>query len=416
MFAEFTVENFRSFKERRTFSLVATNDKELLESNTFEAPKNQRFLKSAIICGANASGKSNFFDALVFFLDFSVYSASRKQAGDPTYAEPFILSKQTESAPSSFEIIFFVNNEHGETRYRYSFTVDQKQVFEENLYVLYNKREVMLFSRKFQEITCSPRFKEGARSKPFVRNNCTFLSVCAQNNGTISKEIIAYFRSITVLYGSSESYKKIFFDYTAKKENKAAILSFLKYADIQIIGIETELIPPSVDLSDDAISTAVKNMRLEKVSFGHTVYDEETPVGEEYIDEEDESAGTQQLYFYSEFILWVLKKGTALFIDEFDIMLHPLIIEHIVKLFNSPETNPKNAQLVISSHAVNIITNKLFRRDQIWFCEKDQYGATDLYSLAEFKVRNDATYSKDYLRGKYGAVPHIGKFSPADFE
>jgi AAA15 family ATPase/GTPase len=91
--------------------------------------------------------------------------------------------------------------------------------------------------------------------------------------------------------------------------------------------------------------------------------------------------------------------------------LHPLIIESIIKLFNSPLTNPKNAQLVISCHAVNILTNKMFRRDQVWFCEKDQYGATDLYSLAEYKepVRNDAVFGKSYLQGKYGAIPYIGE-------
>jgi AAA15 family ATPase/GTPase len=104
-----------------------------------------------------------------------------------------------------------------------------------------------------------------------------------------------------------------------------------------------------------------------------------------------------------------LKNGAPLFVDEFDSLLHPLIIESIIKLFNSPIHNPNNAQLVISCHAVNILTNKLLRRDQIWFCEKDQYGATDLYSLVEYKepVRNDAIFSKNYLQGKYGAVPYI---------
>ncbi|MDR3236869.1 MAG: ATP-binding protein [Spirochaetia bacterium] len=106
-----------------------------------------------------------------------------------------------------------------------------------------------------------------------------------------------------------------------------------------------------------------------------------------------------------------LENGTPIFIDEFDTMLHPLIIEAIVKLFNSPTSNPKNAQLVISCHAINILTNKLFRRDQIWFCEKDQFGATDLYSLVEYEepVRRDALFNKNYLQGKYGAVPYINE-------
>jgi len=122
-----------------------------------------------------------------------------------------------------------------------------------------------------------------------------------------------------------------------------------------------------------------------------------------------ESAGTLKLFSYSDAIIDALEKGTQLFIDEFDTMLHPLIIEGIIKLFNSSLTNPNNAQLIISCHAVNIMTNRLFRRDQIWFCEKDQYGATDLYSLVEYKepVRKDALYNKSYLQGKYGAIPYI---------
>ena len=145
--------------------------------------------------------------------------------------------------------------------------------------------------------------------------------------------------------------------------------------------------------------------------FGHIVYDENTPAGEIYFEEIEESSGTRKLFSYSSYILRALDKGTPLFIDEFDTMLHPLIIEGVVKLFNSSITNPKNGQLVISCHAVNIMTNKLFRRDQIWFCEKDQYGATDLYSLVEYKelVRKDASYNKSYLQGKYGAIPYFNE-------
>ena len=392
MIAQFTIENFRSFKEKSTFSLVATSDKELLESNTFEGKKN-RFLKSAVIYGANASGKSNFFNALAFFNFFSINSFLQSQMGiTHTQTTPFLFSKQTESAPSSFEMIFYIKNQKEETRYRYNFTVDGEKVFEENLCAIYNKREVMLFSRKFQEIACSSYFKEGTKIKPFTRKNCLFLSLCKQFNGTISTEIIEYFSKIDVRSALYEVDTN-----SPMKKNKKAILSFLKCADLQIVDIKEEL----------QLNTA-------KIKFGHTVYDQENPIKELiYMDKYDESAGTQRLYLYSERILNALDDGTVLFIDEFDATLHPLIIEHVIKLFNSQETNPKNAQLIISSHAVNIMTNKLFRRDQIWFCEKDMYGATDLYSLVEYKeppVRSDATFNKNYLRGKYGAVPYLDDF------
>jgi AAA15 family ATPase/GTPase len=161
-----------------------------------------------------------------------------------------------------------------------------------------------------------------------------------------------------------------------------------------------------------------KNLNMaepERLFFGHDFYDGEKQAGEKYLDEADESSGTLKLFSYAYPILNSLESGSPLFIDEFDNMLHPLIIEAIINLFNSKTTNPGNAQLVVSCHAINILSNKLLRRDQIWFCEKDRYGATDLYSLAEYiepsevphAVRNDASFSKNYLLGKYGAVPYI---------
>ena len=121
-----------------------------------------------------------------------------------------------------------------------------------------------------------------------------------------------------------------------------------------------------------------------------------------------ESEGTKKLFALAGPLLNVLRNGKVLIIDELDARLHPLITESIIRLFNSNETNPNNAQLVFTTHDTNLLTNKLFRRDQIWFTEKNKYGATDLYSLAEFKVRNDASYERDYIAGKYGAIPFIG--------
>jgi len=412
MIAEFTVENFRSFKKKCTFSLISTKDKELSESNTFECNKTLHFLKSAVIYGANASGKSNFFKALVFFLRFSVLSGPHRQAEDVIDTEPFALSKQTEAAHSSFEIVFIIKEGSKEIRYRYGFSVNKEYVETEYLFAVYNVREVSLFTRNLQDINCTSYFKEGARGKASVRNNCSFLSVCAQNNGEVASQIIKYFRNMCVLFGAYNC--PIFLNKKKHKyEYKERILDFLKYADIQITNYKTENIPAFGDIKDPELVAFYKNKypnaQEERILFGHTVYDNETPVGKKYFEEDTESTGTLKLFSYSDAILEALEKGTPLFIDEFDTMLHPLIIEGIVKLFNSSLTNPKNAQLIISCHAVNIMTNKLFRRDQIWFCEKDQYGATDLYSMVEYKepVRKDASYNKNYLHGKYGAIPYI---------
>jgi AAA15 family ATPase/GTPase len=414
MVVEFSVENFRSFKEKQVFSLLATKDQELAEQNTFEIDKKLRFLRTAVIYGANASGKSNFFKALIFFLKFAITSGPRKQAGDLTGAEPFVFSKQTDSGPSGFEIIFYHHDKNQENvRYRYGFSVDSEKVVTEYLYALYNVREVNLFVREGQDITCTPNFKEGVRAKPAVRSNCTLLSVSAQTNGEIATAIVSYFRNITATFGFEDRSSHI-----NKNINNVSyqekIIDFLKYADIHIKKIKSEIIPLNLDsFGDPDFANFFKNKypdaQQQRILYGHTFYDDETPTGEIYLPAEQESTGTQKLFSFSDLILRSLEKGTPLFIDEFDAQLHPLMIESIIKLFNSPVSNPNNAQLVISCHAVNILTNKLFRRDQIWFCEKDQFGATDLYSLVEYEkpVRKDATFSKDYLQGKYGAIPYI---------
>jgi AAA15 family ATPase/GTPase len=120
-----------------------------------------------------------------------------------------------------------------------------------------------------------------------------------------------------------------------------------------------------------------------------------------------ESAGTRRLFSLALPILNALEIGHVLVIDEIDARLHPLITCAIIELFNSKKNNPRNAQLIFTTHNTSLLTNKRFRRDQIWFAEKDKVGATHLSSLAEFKVRNDATFEQDYIRGRYGAIPFI---------
>lgn len=412
MFVEFTVSNFRSFKEPHTFSLVASKNKEHLEENTFLENDKTRLLNSAVIYGANASGKSNFFLALSFFLKFTISSGPKLQIGDPIDTEPFLFAKQTKVEPSTFELIFFLNG----IRYRYGLAVDTGMVQQEYLFAVMKVREVTLFTRVKQDIEINPTyFKEGQKIKDSVRVNASFLSICAQLNGETAKSIISYMQNYIVTSGLS-THGKNTSQKLLEKKGRDAVIKFLSFADIQIKDIKTESV--SVDFSrlgdkdfEEFLKKKLPGAKEEKVYFSHTVYDGSEAIDTQFLDIDDESAGTRKLFEYTGSILETLERGTPLFIDEFDSRLHPLIIEGIIKLFNSPESNPNHAQLVVSCHAVNIMTNKLFRRDQIWFCEKDQYGATDLYSLVEYNepVRSDASFSKSYLQGKYGAVPYLGE-------
>jgi AAA15 family ATPase/GTPase len=124
-----------------------------------------------------------------------------------------------------------------------------------------------------------------------------------------------------------------------------------------------------------------------------------------------ESEGTRKIFALAGYLVAALKEGSSLIVDELDARLHPLISQAIVKLFNSNETNPNNAQLIFMTHDTNLLSNKLFRRDQIWFTEKNYYGATALYSLAEYNIRNDASFESDYIKGRYGAIPYLGDLS-----
>jgi len=421
MIAEFTLENYRSFKEKQTFSLLATKNKELLDSNTFEIDKKQRLLKSAVIYGANASGKTNFFCALAFFLRFAVWSGPRKQAGDAIEIDYFYFSKQTEQGPASFELIFYLKNTDGKNiRYRYGFTITHEEVIAEYLFAVYNTREVTLFTREKQDIVITHYFHEGNRIKSVVRSNCSVLSVCAQHNGDIAKSIIQYFNKILVISGLIDiPYTKRLLNTSTDDNTRVQVLNFLHYADIQVKELVIKHEPLDVnEIPSEMLDYYRRNPQEkppEKITyrFGHDYYDGKEKTNIALIPESEESAGTQKLFAYSIPIIFALENGTPLFIDEFDTQLHPLILENIIKLFHSPDINKNNAQFVISCHSVNIMTNKNFRRDQIWFCEKDQYGATNLYSLVEYDepVRNDASFGKNYLQGKYGAVPYINEIA-----
>lgn len=307
---------------------------------------------------------------------------------------PFLFSQQTQDKPSSFELVFFVPDGEGHAvRYRYGFTIDADKVIEEHLFAVNKVRELMYFVRDGQDIEWNPSyFKEAAKlvREQKVRPNAALLSVCAQDNGKIASSIIKYFQQYRVLSGVS-NYSAITHERIKDNADFDRIVQFLHFADIQIVDLKKQPTPN------------------DSILFGHAVYEDGALVGKYYLKEDDESLGTNKLFSYAGIIFDALDAGSVLFVDEFDSSLHPLIVENIIKLFNSPVHNPRNAQLVVSCQSVHTMTNKMLRRDQIWFCEKDRYGATDLYSLYDFDepVRKDATFNKMYLQGKYGAVPDI---------
>jgi uncharacterized protein len=430
MLIEFNVGNFRSFKDRTTFSMVAASlssqDKELDEHNVIIVDKELSLLKSAAIYGANGSGKSNLAAAFRFMQRLILNSSKETQVGEPIKVENFKLGEETASKPSFFEIIFML----GTTKYRYGFEVDADEVHAEWLFHVPSTKEAKLFERKQGAITSSKSFKEAKGLGDKTRDNALFLSVLAQFNGKVAKSISSWFqRSLNIISGLSDrGYRSYTLRCLKEKQYSEEILHFIKELDLGFDDIAVEM--PTTDSGEeeedntqDVLEDVAKPLRstlaralLERVGAVktlHRVFDKQgKPASMAQFDiDSNESEGTKKLIFLAGPLMDTLKHGKVLFIDEFDARLHPLITHEIIRLFNSRLTNPHNSQLIFVTHDTNLLSKKLFRRDQIWFAEKDRVGATHLHSLVEYKVRNDASFEKNYIKGKYGAIPFIGDLS-----
>jgi len=394
MLIEFSIGNYKSFKDKVTFSMVAANivakEKELDDNNVFVVDNDLKLLKSAAIYGANASGKSNIAKAIFFMIWFMINSSKSTQSTEKIDVEPFKLSTETETKPSFFELVFLLDGK----KYRYGFEANQKNVVSEWLFYVPKTRETRLFERfDNHPINLSKRFKADD-IYPKTRKNALFLSVAAQFNVEIAEKILDWLDTkiaiISVLH--DKRYLNYTIDCLTQNIDKEEIIQLVKKLDLGI----KEL-----------------SVKYNKINTSHQKFDEQgNYVSMELFDlEDEESEGTKKIVSIAAPLVDTLKNGVILIFDEFDARLHPLISKAIVELFNSKETNCHNGQLIFMTHDTNLLSNKLFRRDQIWFTEKNKYGATDLYSLVEYKIRNDASFESDYIKGRYGAIPFIGNLN-----
>lgn len=428
MLIQFSIKNFRTFKEKATISLVASNyDKTTRESdNIFEDNIfNLRVLKSAVIYGANASGKSKFMEALMFMKHFVITSSKDSQKGDKINIEPFRLSTETEHLPSEFEVVFTFKNE----MYRYGFEADNETIISEWLYHRPKTKEVELFYREFQDFeTHAKNFSKGNTviKEGLVRDNALLISVAAQFNDTIAINVIDWFKNLKTISGlNEEGYQGYTMSKTESPVHKSKILNLLKAADLGIQDIklqklDIEQLPK--DMPKELKEKIIRTIREENAEFisdvitFHKKYDANKKNTNETVRfslDEDESSGTRKFFALTGPILDVIENGYTLVVDELDSKLHPNLVCKLVSLFNSKEINKKNAQLIFNTHDTNLLSSGLFRRDQIWFAEKNKYGEARLYSLSDFKsesVRKTEAFEDNYIRGKYGAVPYLEYF------
>ena len=414
MLIEFSVENFRSFRERATLSLEASTD-DWLEDECVTTAGGLRLLKSAAIFGANAGGKSNFLKAMAVFRNFIRNSSKETQQGEKIPVTPFRLHTDTESAPTIFEAIFLQND----TRYRYGFGATVDEVETEWLFRQKDStRETCLFTREYPDDGLSPEFKispefpgrkrTGRRTRP----NALFLSVAAQFNGAIAGEVFNWlngFRNITGLDDVSNNASAA--RWLENKDYSAQIKELLRQADVGIEDLGA-MEKPSYAFGDAKLDflgfTPEPSFSIK--TYHQKFNPQQKPVGRVEFDlDDDESAGTQKFLALAGPFLQALTTGSILVVDELEARLHPLLTRALALLFNSPSNN-RCAQLVFACHDDGLLDPKRIRRDQVWFVARDDFGASRLYSLADFKVRKEAKFDKEYLLGQFGGVPRIRNF------
>ena len=394
--------------------MAATADKHLEPSRVMK-PEKERLLRAVAIYGANASGKSNIIEAMQVMRDFVLFSGTEGQVEYKIPVEPFRLRDDTIDAPSDFEWEFVIK----EIRYRYGFEADRVKIHSEWLMRRRpSAKEAVLFTREAQQIEPNPeQFKEGVERKKFARENALFLSVCAQLNGELSKEILSWFNRSKFISSLSTRTDLAFTAEWLKNPRHAKILSsVVQRADLGISGLSSEVEAWSEEQLPKSLAPSTRRriltqMRRVKIKTKHVRYD---PAGEEvgtevFDMEEDESDGTLRFVAIFGLIFDMIEKGGLLVIDEFEARLHPLLTQQLFDYFHVA-SKESECQFIIATHDVLLMDPEAMRRDQVYFCQKEAQGGTKLYSLAEFDpeaVRPTTKFSRQYLLGVFGAIPRL---------
>ena len=417
MLVEFSAANFRSINEVQKLTLVAGAGKEHLSQNTFDSSLTgfPRLLRSAVIYGPNAAGKTNLLRALQFMQQLVVTSATFQEATRVAHS-PFRLSRKTTASPSEFEVVFV--NEG--VRYEYGFSVDADRVHKEWLIAYPHGRPQNWFERTFDAKKDAYEWQFGAKLKgsPRVwrdatRANALFLSTATQLNSEQLRPVFQWFQKKLIIIATNVSQLNmgLTFQLLEQPDGKKELLKFVKAADLGIDDLSLQRVPlaPIGAIDGNVVrepqpgSQAPSVMR---VTSYHKATDGEQRVA---MDFGDESSGTQALFNSAGAWLNVLRNGEVILYDELDTSLHPLMTRFLIGLFHDKATNPKNAQLVFTTHDTSLLDSEIFRRDQVWFIEKNKKGASCLYPLSDFSPRKDEKLERGYLRGRYGALPFIGE-------
>lgn len=416
MLLSLNVENFRSFKEGFELSLIASADKTYSDTHTRAIPnlKHHAYLVSTGIYGANGSGKTGVLQALMIMRRLVLESARESMAGDPLPIDPFRFTAASRTSPTRIEVVFA----HQGIRYQFGFIATKTQIIEEWLYATpHEGRLQKWYQRVWNEETTSYEWMFGSRFQGLKKlwqeataPNALFLSVAVRFNSSQLKPIYDWFKSDLVLLRAQEQDGLGFtLSQCETTQGRAQVLAFMKQAGIGLNEILFEAKDVNEEMIPEELQGKVSVDELRKI-FGDKLarveflYEGADTDGAISLGEE--SNGTQQLFSLAAPIMNALQTGATILCDELDASLHPRLAAAIIQLFHQPETNPKGAQLIFNGHNTAFLDQDIFRRDQIWFTEKDRHGASRLYPLSDFKPRKKfEPLQKGYLGGRYGGLP-----------
>jgi uncharacterized protein len=420
MLIEFSITNFRSIRERQTFSMETINKFKELPKNISKI-QNSSLLRTAAIYGKNASGKSNFvlaFKALTYIVE---KSATFKMNSKIKCYEPYEFDKDSDKEPVIFETLFYGKDN---IKYYYKIAFNEEKILDEQLVYYPKKQPTKLFKRD-ESGNIEPgdiiKNKIGNVSKTLFLNQLFLSKVSTEK---IEELIMPYlffeeYLFVNILQQTCSLCDKMLIDihterlFKSKDETfRQNINKLFRIADTGINGIyikenkEDDFeFPDTID--PEKRKRFIEENRLQ-IFAEHNKYENDKVIGEVKLDLSLESSGTNRLLAVGGLILSALSDGTTIIIDELERSLHPYLTKILIELFNNPKTNPHNAQLIFTTHDISILTSELFRRDQIWFSEKNEKGYTSFYSLGDINgVRKDVPYYKYYMKGLFGGIPNV---------
>jgi len=423
MLVNLSISNYKSIDKTQNISMLAVNsDKDDIHKKNVIG-EDDRLLKSALIFGANASGKSNFISAVSLIKEMLFDSVKEINSNVASSAIPFLLNTSNIKKPTDIEVVFIYND----LKYRYGISLLKGVVNEEWLYYTPSTRETKLFERKGMNVSINKSsFSEAER---FIdqetstilktRNNVPFVSVLASFNGYHSNNVICWFKNLNVISGIQEFGFKNFTMNLIKQSREFNEWAVDILKSFQISGLSIE----EIELKDAFSSVTSKNKSINKILEGVKDFSGEKSLtlnvkkkikkGEIEFPIAFESEGTKKVIYLLGPIYDSIINGKTLFIDEFDSKFHTLLSKYLFMIFNS-ERN-KKSQMVCVVQDANLMSTDIFRRDQIWFVDKSEGGDSSIYSLVEFKEKNRTLrkqYGDRYLKGNYDAIP---LFDDCDF-